>query len=510
MIFQTLIQKLAHNYEIKVCSCNNQNEIKDVAFIDGTHSLRSQDTIYFGYDNQLQNLDVLPTHCILASSNPLSFPAISNLAMISGKNLFTIFNDTKLYLSSASSNGIFEELSSVADQTHSIESVIDAASIHLGNSLIFCDRNFKIIASSNTYPVTDSLWLENIKQGYCSYDFIQEVKELEPIKNASLTTSCVEVTCPLSPLRKLSCKVFHNQTQVGFLLMLESENQILSSHFDMLSRISHVISYTIAFYLPDLFERKNIYHEVLYDMLIGAPMQEISLRLKTLHFPEHMQVLFLRSKQNMDHQKMKDSIVLIFKNTFSDSHITFVDKGVVVLITYPSDASSQSILLKKYRSLSEEHDFYIGVSNAFDSIESFVTYYHQAHSALTLGMKLGSDSRLFLYETYEVFDLFTQINNSSLLKKYIHPALPILQKTDLENHSDLYKTLFLYVEHGCSIKLTSEALFIHRNSLVYRLNRIEELCHINYSDIQTLFLLRLSFLIDCFINEKRFYTSLEV
>jgi DNA-binding PucR family transcriptional regulator len=54
----------------------------------------------------------------------------------------------------------------------------------------------------------------------------------------------------------------------------------------------------------------------------------------------------------------------------------------------------------------------------------------------------------------------------------------------------------VYIENKCNIKLTAGSLFIHRNSLVYRLDRIAEICGVDLSNVNTLFLLRLSFLID--------------
>jgi len=495
MTFQALIKKLSKDYEITLISCIDVIDLTDVALLDGKHSSNSKSTLYFGYDKQLIS-SAPPSHCILASTRDFDIPVQENIALVSEESLFTIFNDVKLYLKNNSSKGIFEELATIADHTHSIESVIDAASIRLGNSLIFCDRNFKIIASSSTYPVTDSLWIENTKQGYCSYDFINEVKELESIKNASFTTASVEVTCPLSPYRKLSSKVFHNQTQVGFLLMLEGENQILPSHFDMLSLISHVISYTIAFYISDLFEGKSMYHEILYDMLIGAPAQDILPRLKSLSFPKTMQVLFIRSTRYMGPQHMKEFTAKLLKAKIPETHTTFIDKGIVALIPSNINTSDESDLLNICDNLCNSEHLRIGISNSFCDIENFANYYNQAHSALLLGQKLKSSSSTCKYCDYQIFDLFTETKNPQNLGKFCHPALGILRRTDLENHSELYKTLCVYIEHSCSIKLTSEALFIHRNSLVYRLNRIIELCHLNLADANTLFLLRLSFLID--------------
>ena len=46
-------------------------------------------------------------------------------------------------------------------------------------------------------------------------------------------------------------------------------------------------------------------------------------------------------------------------------------------------------------------------------------------------------------------------------------------------------------------------MLLHRNSVIYRLHRIEELCDIDLDDIDTRFRLRLSFAISDVISRKR-------
>ncbi|HEX3078600.1 MAG TPA: helix-turn-helix domain-containing protein [Lachnospiraceae bacterium] len=496
MTFREIVDRLSKDYNIELLSCPNTIDLQDVSLIDCRVNSPLKSTLYFGYDKQIKNLNSLPHHCILAKTSNTIIEQGKNIAFVPEESLFTVFNDVKMMLKTSAGKGIFEELTAIADQTHNIDAVIDAAAVHLQNALIFCDRDFKIITSSTTYPVTDAIWTDNAKQGYCSYEFINEVKELESIKNASFTTASFEVSCPLSPHRKLSSKVFHNQTQVGFLLMLEGEKQILPSHFEMLSIISHVISYTIAFYLPNLFEGKSPYHEVLYDMLIGAPSKDISARLKELTFPNEMLVLFIRSTRYIGPSYMRDSIGKLFKERLPGTHNTYIDKGIVALIPFTDNDKNVTDLNQVCKDLSESQHLRIGISNSFRNIEYFGNYYAQAHAAFELGQKLNPEQLICHYSNYQIFDLFSETKHPESLGRFCHPALAILRQNDLDCHSELYKTLCIYIENGCSIKHTSEALFIHRNSLVYRLNRIVELCHLDFTNTNTLFLLRLSFLID--------------
>lgn len=507
MTFKKLIDRISEEYCIDLLSKEEDIEIQDIAFIDNKHGNASKNTLYFGYDKQITNI-APPSQCILARTEEAasSISGRGNIALVAEDSLFAIFNMAKNLIETTRGEGIYEELTALADETQNLEAVIDAASVRLGNFLVFCDMNFKIIASSVSIPVLDPLWKENTVQGYCGYEFISEVKELSSIRNASPTTSAVEVTCSQSPYRKLSSKVFHNKTQIGFLLMIEGENRLLPSHYEMLSTISRVISNTIAYYTPDFFEETSRYHELLYDMLIGAPAKDIMPRLIGLHFPAKMQVLFLRPTRYLGQQFLKNHTSKNLKAIIPGTHVTYHKSGMAAVIPLKEDAEMTAELLELLKDFSMKEYVRIGISHSFTSIESFAGHFDQAYTALELGQKLKTEELICRYQDYQIFDLLSEVKSTEKLGRYCHPALAVLRQYDHANNSKLYKTLCVYIEKGCNIKLTSESLFIHRNSLVYRLDRITEICCIDLTDINTLFLLRLSYLIDRY-NELN--TSME-
>ena len=64
-------------------------------------------------------------------------------------------------------------------------------------------------------------------------------------------------------------------------------------------------------------------------------------------------------------------------------------------------------------------------------------------------------------------------------------VLSPLAQYDARTGSDLVHTLQTYVEHGGALAETGETLFLHRNSVLYRLHRIKELSGIDAHDRAT-------------------------
>jgi len=86
------------------------------------------------------------------------------------------------------------------------------------------------------------------------------------------------------------------------------------------------------------------------------------------------------------------------------------------------------------------------------------------------------------------------------LHHYCHPALQILREYDQTNKTELYLTLRTYLEYNKNLRATAEALFLHRNSLTYRINRINELTGLDFNNIHIMHSLIDSFRIEAFLE----------
>ena len=84
------------------------------------------------------------------------------------------------------------------------------------------------------------------------------------------------------------------------------------------------------------------------------------------------------------------------------------------------------------------------------------------------------------------------LDREALTRKLLHPAVGILTQYDLEYGTELLKTLHVYLRNSMNQIHTANALYIHRNTLKYRLARIVELTGIDLSDGEDTLYLSLS------------------
>ena len=67
-------------------------------------------------------------------------------------------------------------------------------------------------------------------------------------------------------------------------------------------------------------------------------------------------------------------------------------------------------------------------------------------------------------------------------KMFCHPDMEILRQYDAENHTFLEDTVYQYLINEENTMETARQLYIHRNSLLYRLDKIKSLTNINFKD----------------------------
>ena len=499
MRFSELIQRISVDDSAIILHHTDLFEISEIELIDGTQTEYTNTTLYFGYYEQLSG-DGLPAQCVLArteKSNALT-EVSGDLALAEPASLFLLVNSARQRLDADRGRGLYAELLDAAARSAGIDPLVNLAASKLANSVVLLDTDFKILSHSTLFPIDDLLWAENIRQGYCSYEFVSAVAELDTVRNAPSTSDPVVVTCYASPLRKLSSKIFINGKRVGIVLMLEKETPISSAHMELLPVISAAAGAAIARYAPYLISSSTVYQKLLYDLLIGASPREVGPQIASLAFSPRLCALCIKQTRYLGQKHLKEDVAARLVELLPDTRFTFHEDGIAALIPLGEAPDLPPEMLRSLEELARREYLRVGVSNTFFQVENFLKRYCQARRALELMERLHADSTVVRYADCSFYDLLDSAGDPRALGLFCHPALSILSRYDHDNGTDLYHTLETYLACNCSIKDAAERLFIHRNSLNYRLERIHTLTQAELDSSNVRFLLTMSYRIDHF------------
>ncbi len=115
-----------------------------------------------------------------------------------------------------------------------------------------------------------------------------------------------------------------------------------------------------------------------------------------------------------------------------------------------------------------------GISGPIETLINWPECHQQALQAMEVGQRLRLDE-LVEYGSLGVYRLLGQLDNVPAVNDFCDTVIGPLIVYDREHRSNLVHTIEEYFNHHGNVSQTAEALFIHRNTLLYRLERIQEL-----------------------------------
>ena len=160
--------------------------------------------------------------------------------------------------------------------------------------------------------------------------------------------------------------------------------------------------------------------------------------------------------------------------------------AAVLHLNGPSEAPALTAAVRKFLT---ENGLAGGMSYLFEDVTQLHGHYGQAVTALGYG---GAAPGLYAFSDCAMrymMDCFPQ----EKLRILVHPALFALREHDRASGSELYDTLRIYLQNERSLVKTAAALFIHRNTLLYRLEKLHKLVELDLEDPELRLQLELSF-----------------
>lgn len=164
--------------------------------------------------------------------------------------------------------------------------------------------------------------------------------------------------------------------------------------------------------------------------------------------------------------------------------------------TDPEDPIDQSMKLAEAFSQEVQRQYpatrvAIGLGQAAKDITNWRNSYRDAVQALDLAIRLQTDTPLYIGDL-GVYQLILSLTDRDKLASFKEQTLGKLEEYDLRQHADLIKTLEAFFACHGNLSQTAEMLIVHRNTLLYRMNRINQIANIDLNRPETRLALHLA------------------
>ncbi len=124
----------------------------------------------------------------------------------------------------------------------------------------------------------------------------------------------------------------------------------------------------------------------------------------------------------------------------------------------------------------------VGISAPVSSLNKFNQAIIEAHRALETSGTDNAEAMLNFYDELNIFSVLVNQTNMPMIKTFIHSFLDPLLDYDRKHQANLILTLKEFLECGGVLQSAASALFLHVNSLKYRLRKIESMLNVSLDD----------------------------
>jgi len=275
--------------------------------------------------------------------------------------------------------------------------------------------------------------------------------------------------------RRIVVSLYSNSKYVGALTLFEVNRPLNDDDFIYLKIISKIITSKIAApgFHQDVYWLQ--FEQIMIDLLNGHGISignDNWLTYINGHKYKRFRIAALDIYE-CDRRKVSNIKLFILQNLHFVQIVTH--KHDLVVLANPIDKKSDEKFKHILSTAAEKYSVTAGISNIFNVIEDLKVYYLQAVEARKFGYTTQNKTDIYEFEKLKSHMLLKEIAPNVDLAQYINHDLICLMNYDAKEKTDYCKTLLMFIKCGKSRHKACQELNIHKNTLSYRLDKINDL-----------------------------------
>ena len=174
-------------------------------------------------------------------------------------------------------------------------------------------------------------------------------------------------------------------------------------------------------------------------------------------------------------------------------YAVYEEKGRLVIL---AAGQKMDFLRHKFGMLCEEDpNVYVGIGTKIRQLKDIHRSYESAMTAYRL-TRTAIASNILFYDELGVYKVISNLKRPETGDEFVTEVLGNLMAYDRKNNTDYMSILQAFFENECSVIHTAQAIYCHKNTLTYKINKIRELlnCDIMSNENLTRIMLALYFI----------------
>ena len=279
----------------------------------------------------------------------------------------------------------------------------------------------------------------------------------------------------------------------------------VSGSDDLAAKMCGVLSISLSSikqYYDEKYDRGNFIKNVILDNILPG---DIYLKARELHFNSDVQrvCMLVRIVARTD-----ISVYDIIQNLFPDKNKDFViniNETDIALIKEIRSGIESKDLEKLARSIVDtlSSEFYtqatVGIGTVVEGIKDLARSFKEAQVALEVGKVFDTEKTIVSYDNLGIARLIYQLP-TTLCEMFLKE---VFKQGSIESlDAETLFTIQRFFENNLNVSETSRKLFVHRNTLVYRLEKIKKLTGLDLREFDHAITFKVALMVKKYVISK--------
>ena len=287
-------------------------------------------------------------------------------------------------------------------------------------------------------------------------------------------------------------------TKNEYVVFMEGEDKMA----DKMSKLLAVSLTNIKNLYDEKYDKGSFIKNIILDNILPS---DIYIKSKELHFnSEENRIVFLIKFYGKTDMMPFEMLQNMFPDKSKD-YVISVGEHDIVLVKDIKPGTDMKEIEKVATNISDtlSSEFYtkvnIGISTIVENLKDLARAYKEAQIALEVGKVFETEKNIISYENLGIGRLIYQLP-TTLCEMFLQE---VFKRGSLESlDRETLMTIQCFFENNLNVSETSRKLFVHRNTLVYRLDKIRKITGLDLREFEHAITFKVALMVKKYLSSK--------
>ena len=376
-------------------------------------------------------------------------------------------------------------------QSEDLNEFSDSLARLLDAPVLLLTPSYVVIACSRVHEITESVWLHAMDTGYYPDYVISHI--VEHHREWDLTyekRELFERSLPFTENGRLLCNMWHRGVLLGSIVTLLSGQTLDENDRELLLFARDLVEKILGLGKTGVIEKVTAQETLLVALLHGKDLDRETIYSQFLINNTDATGHYLLINVEFQSPGKPDDFLRSFSILFSQTTTLIYNNRLLIFFAQLTPIDISESLITTFEELLSKYNAFACISDEFEDLFHIREHYRKNVRIGKLAVVTSDTRRIIHYDEYKFFDMYllaaSSIGTLETDSFVYHKAYEIY-KYDMKYGTKYIDTLWSYISTKESVNDAGKMMYVHRNTIVYRISRIKDLFQLDLSQVDNNF-----------------------